>query len=326
MGRKRNRFLYAFILLVSTVVLLAACGGGSSKSSSGREDKKIIKIGYQKGNTIHILKETGYLEEALEEKGYSVEWKMFTHGGMLLEGLYSKAIDFGHAADGPGVFAQASGKPLVYVGADAPHSEGVGIMTLKDSGITSVEELKGKKLGALKGGNHHYLSILALEQAGLTIDDVQWVYPEDAAQGRAILETGEVDALASYDPFFASAEIELDTVTLTEGKDYNYPNHTYYFATPEFQEDHPELVELILETIDKSDQWANENKPEVAELLSKALDINIEVTTRQVERRTFGASPITEEMIDSQQRLADKYYEVGLIPKEIDVSEVMPIK
>src|SRR5690625_2723038 len=134
-------------------------------------------------------------------------------------------------------------------------------MVRKDSGITTLEQLKGKKIGALEGGNHHYLAILAIESAGLTVDDVEWVYPEDAAQGRSLFETGAIDALASYDPFFASVEEEMDVITLTEDIIYdNYPNRTFYFASEQFAEQHPELIELILEETDRADKWANENR------------------------------------------------------------------
>lgn len=311
------------LFLVVFIVVLAACGGNadSESSSANSEGSKVIRVGYQKGNTLHILKESGFLDEAAAEKGYTIKWEMFTHGGTLMEGIYAGVIDFGHAADGPGIFAQASGKPFVYVGADHPNPEGVGLMVKKDSGITSIEELKGKKVAALEGGNHHYSTILALESVGLTVDDVEWVYPEDAAQGRALFETGEIDALASYDPFFASAEVEMDVITLADGQIDGYPNRTFYFASEQFAEKNPELIDFILEAIDQSDQWANENKEEVVKIMSDALGISEEVISHQINRRTFGASKITEEIIEAQQKQADKYFEIGLIPKQIDVRE-----
>jgi len=320
MKKRPYKYVISMLLLIGAL-FIAGCG----KESSGSSSDKVIKIGYQKGNTLHILKESGFLEETLKEEGYKVEWEMFTHGGTLLEGLYAGAIDYGHAADGSAIFAQAAGKPLVYVGADAPNPEGVGLMVLKDSGITQVEQLKGKKVGVLKGGNHHYLAILALEKAGLSFDDVEWVYPEDAAQGRSIFETKKIDALASYDPFFAAMESELDTITFTENVDYQYPNRTFYFATPDFAKDHADLVDVILEATDRSDQWANENKEEVAQIMSKALGIDEQIIQKQINRRTFGATKITQDIIDTQQRQADVYNEVGLIPEKLDVSKDMPL-
>ncbi len=306
--------------------ILAACSNDSNDTSNADATNKgdalqIINIGYQKGNTLHILKETGILDEAAKEKGITIKWELFTHGGTLMEGIYAGAIDFGHAADGSGIKAQASNKPFYYVGADAPNPEGVGIVALKKSGITKVEDLKNKKVGTLKGGNHHYSTVLALESIGLSANDVQWVYPNDAAQGRAIFETGQIDALASYDPFFAAAELETDSVTLINGEIDGYPNRTFYFATTEFADKHPDLVQFILEKINESDKWANENKQEVIDIMSKALGINNDVISKQINRRTFGASEITEDIISAQQKQADKYLEIGLIPVEINVKE-----
>lgn len=225
-----------------------------------------------------------------------------------------------------GIFAQASNKPFYYVGADNPNPEGVGIVVLKSSGITKLEDLKGKKVGALKGGNHHYSTVLALESVGLTVDDVEWVYPEDAAQGRALFETGQIDALASYDPFFASAELETDSITLVNGDIDGYPNRTFYFATESFVEQNPELVEFILEKIDESDKWANENREEVIGIMTEALGIKKEVISEQINRRTFGATEITEEIIETQQKQADKYFDLKLIPVEVNVQDKVWVK
>jgi len=313
--------IISFLLLTFTLVLFA-CGTAEGEGSSTSDKNKTIRIGYQKGNTLHILKETGFLDEAAEEVGYDIKWEMFTHGNTLMEGIYANAIDYGHAADGPGIFAQATSKPFVYVGADEPNPEGVGVMVKKDSGITSLKQLEGKKIGALEGGNHHYLAILALESAGLSVDDVEWVYPEDAATGRSLFETDAIDALASYDPFFASAEEEMEVITLTEDTTYdNYPNRTFYFASENFAKNHPDLIELILEQTDIADKWANENRDEVVTMMSEALGISEATIERQIYRRTFGASKITEEIITEQQKQADKYEEIGLIPEQIDVRE-----
>ena len=309
--------LLSVLVLMFVMVILAACGDDSSSS----KEVDTLNIGYQKGNTLHILKESGILDKAAEEKGLKVNWELFTQGNALMEGMYAGEIDFGHAADGPGIFAQASNKPFYYVGADNPNPEGVGIVVLKSSGITKIEDLKGKKLGALKGGNHHYSAVLALESVGLTADDVEWVYPEDAAQGRALFETGQIDALSSYDPFFASAEFETDSLTLTNGDIDGYPNRTFYFTGTKFADEHPDLVEFILEQVQKSDEWANENKEEVIDIMSEALGIDRDVISLQLNRRTFGATEITDEIVKVQQKQADKYFELKLIPVEVKVED-----
>lgn len=329
---KKYRFL-AWALTLSIIVVLSACGSNASKPKTGAAEatqdeskgdkEKTIRIGYQKGNTINILKESGFLEEELESKGYSVEWREFVHGNAIMEGIFTNAIDFGHAADGAGINAQVSKKPFYYVGADLPNPEGVGILVHKEDGIESIADLKGKKIGALRGGNHHYLALLAVEEAGLSLDDVEWVYLQDASQMRTAFETKNIDALATYDPFFAGTELSLDTINLTEGKDYGYPNRTFYYSSVDFYDKNPELVELILDAIDRSDQWANENKPEVVKLVAEMLGLEETIIDRALNRREYAVERLNDEIRAAQQKQADIYYDVDLIPMEIDVSENM---
>lgn len=316
-----------YLIVFAAIVLFSLAGcSGEKASDSAEASEKVVRVGFQKGNTLNILKESGILEKKMEAEGYRVEWREFVHGGTLLEGLFTGHIDFGHAADGSGINAQAGNKPFVYVGADLPNPEGVGLLVHKDSGITSVDQLKGKKIGALKGGNHHYLAILAVEDAGLSIDDVEWVYLQDAAQQRTAFETNKIDALATYDPFFAGVEVDLKTVNLTEGKDYGYPNRTFYYANEDFYKKNHELVELILEATDESDQWANENKDEVVKLVSNMLGIDEKVIERAVDRRQYAVDRIDDSIIEAQQKQADTYYEIGLIPNKIDIRDRVPKK
>jgi len=303
-------------------------GKDSKASNSGAsevEKPKVIRIGYQKGNTLNILKVKGNLDEELKKQGISVEWNVFPSGGTVLEALTSGKIDYGNAADGSGVFAQAGGKPFVYVGNDLPNPEGMGIMVHKDSPIKTITDLKGKKVAVVKGGNHHYLAILALERAGLKDDDVEYVFVKDASEGRALFETKKVDALGSWDPFFATVQITLNPVTITDGADYS-PNRTFYYATEQFSQQYPDLVKLILEQTDVSDQWANNNKPEVVKLLTEELGVDEDSIRTAVERRNYGVEAITAEIIAPQQQLADTFHRIGLIDKKLDVSERMPVQ
>jgi len=142
---------------------------------------------------------------------------------------------------------------------------------------------------------------------------------------RTAFETKNIDVLATFDPFFAGTELDLDAINLTEGKDYDYPNRTFYFANDAFNDANPELVQTILDALDESDQWANDNKPEVVKLISEMLGIDEEVIARATNRREFGVERINEEIIVTQQLQADVYFEIDLIPVEVDVAEYMPI-
>ena len=75
-----------------------------------------VSIGYQKSATVlNALKTKGDLEKALAASKSSVKFVEFPAGPPLLEGMNAGSIDFGYTGEGPPVFAQAAGTPLVYV-------------------------------------------------------------------------------------------------------------------------------------------------------------------------------------------------------------------
>jgi len=78
--------------------LIAAALAGSALTTRAAEPG-VLRIGYQKFNTLNILKGAGHLEDALKPLGWTVRWTEFATGPVLLEALNAGAIDFGHAAD-----------------------------------------------------------------------------------------------------------------------------------------------------------------------------------------------------------------------------------
>lgn len=315
------------IFLVLTVVTLAACGSesneGSSDSTAG-EEAQTVKIGFQKGNTLHILKSLGYLDEKLKEENITVEWIEFPTGGALLEALNTDNIDFGHAADANAVFAQAAGMPLTYVASEAPNPEGLAIIVHGDSDIQTAADLKGKKISIGKGWNSHYLLMKALQKEGLTSADVEFAYVKDASEGRAAFESERVDALGFWDPFLAVLQQDIAPKILFNGEGFTN-NRTYYFASESFAKENSDLVKTILEELNKSDKWANENKDELAKMLAEALGIPEDAIKTTVERRTYGVEEVTESVAAEQQDIADVFLQEGLIEEAISVSEMVTL-
>lgn len=317
-----------FLVTAFFALILAACGssGSNNDSVSGNTtaDKGVITIGYQKGNTINILKEHGNLDKALNQAGYTIEWKVFTTGTVLLEALLTENIDFGHASDGNAVFMQAGGHPLNYVAAEAPYPEGVALVTKADSDIETVEDFKGKKIGVTRGGNQHYLLLVALEKSGISQDEVEIIFYKDAAEGLAAFTKGEFDVYGSWDPYLAIVENTLETRTIVNGTDLT-ENRTFYFATEKLLSEKPEVAKIILEELQNADQWANENKDEVAEILATELGLDATPLKQANDRRTFGVQKIDEAIITSQQQLADTFFNSGILETEISIKDAVNI-
>src|SRR3954469_24238732 len=85
-----------------------------------RAEQRVVRIGYQKYGLLLVLKARGTLERVLRDKGFAVSWAEFPGGIQLVEALNAGKLDFGVVGEGPPIFGQAAGAPLVYLGVEPP--------------------------------------------------------------------------------------------------------------------------------------------------------------------------------------------------------------
>jgi sulfonate transport system substrate-binding protein len=281
----------------------------------------VIHIGYQKYGNFILLKGTGELEKKLAPKGYTVEWTEFPSGPPLLEALNAGAIDIGQTGEAPPIFAQAAAADFVYIAHEPPAPKGEAILVPKDSQITSVAELKGKKVALNKGANVHYLLVKLLEKSGVKYSDITPVFlaPADA---RAAFETGAVDAWVIWDPYQASAEVTLAARTLADGTGV-VPNNQFYLARKAFAEANPQIVDAVIDAVVATDRWAQGNSAAVAAQLSAGIGIPAPVLEIALKRQTYGIKPLDDATVAQQQSIADTFYALGLLPKPVQVSAIV---
>ena len=303
---------------IAAAVLSLSAVAATVGASYGQD--KVVRIGYQKYGKLVLLKGRGTLEDKLKPLGYSVSWTEFPSGPPLLEALNVGAIDFGIAGETPPIFAQAAGAPLVYLAYDPPAPSGEAILVPKDSPLKSVADLRGKKVALNKGSNVHYLLVRALEQAGLKYADIQPVFlaPSDAL---AAFTRGSVDAWVIWDPYEAAAEAATGARILADGTGL-VSNYQFYFSSKKFLTEHAKAVDIVLEALNEADDWTKNNIEAVAEQLSPSVGLPAAVLAVSLERESYGILPINSEVIASQQRIADTYHALGLLPKPITVSDL----
>jgi len=282
--------------------------------------RKVIRIGYQKFNTLNILKGTGQLEKALAPAGVEVEWKEFLGGSQLSEALAANAIDFGHASDGIGIFQQASGKGLVYLAAESPYPGGVGFLVPKDLPIRTVRDLRGKKVVTGRGYNTQYVLIKALQAVGLRYEDIEPVYIVTASDTVAAYQSGSVAAIGLWDPFLAGAQVATDSRLLFDGTGLS-GNRTYHFAQPGYAKANQDTLRTVFAELRKANEWAQGHPKEVVETLAPQLKVDPKVLALATERRQYGVVPLTPEIAQEQQGLADVFAQLKLIPKPIEVKD-----
>lgn len=302
----------------SLVALFVAASAFGAITQAQAEE---LRIGYQKYGTLVLLKASGSLEKRLADQGVTVKWTEFPAGPQLLEGLNVGSVDFGTTGETPPVFAQAAGADLQYVAFEPPAPFSEAILVPKDSTLKSVADLKGKKIALNKGSNVHYLLVRALEDAGLKYSDIQPVYlpPADA---RAAFERGSVDAWVIWDPFQAAAENQLHARTLRDGKDL-VSNHQFYLTSKPFAQKNPEVVVALVDEIRKIGEWTKANTDAATAQVAPLLGLSPEITRIAVERQGYGAQLITPDVVEAQQKIADTFTDLKLIPKRLVIKDVI---
>ena len=268
------------------------------------------------------MKGRGTLEKRLAEKNIAVKWTEFPAGPALLEGLNVGSIDFGTVGEAPPIFAQAAGANLVYVGNEPPSPDSEAIVVPKHSALRSIAELKGKKVALNKGSNVHYLLVKALEKAGVDYRAIQAVYLPPA-EARAAFERGAVDAWVIWDPFLAAAEKQLGARVLADGKGL-VANHQFYLAARPFAEQYPDIVRAVLDEVAQTDEWGRAHQPEVTTILSAQTGLPADVVALAAQRYAYGVKPVTADVLRDQQKIADAFHNLKLIPKPIVVRDAQP--
>lgn len=297
---------------------LATAALGASGAAVAQQGGRVLRIGHQKG-WLSILKGRGTLEKRLAPLGVKVTWTEFTAGPVQLEALNVGSIDFGDVGEAPPIFAQAAGAPLVYAGATVPRPALEAVIVPKGSPIRSVADLKGKRVAYNKGSNVQYFLVKLLEKHGLKYADVQSVFlpPADA---RAAFEKGSIDAWIIWDPFLASAEVTLEARVLADAQGV-VNNRGYYFSSLNYANRNDDVIKVVIDELNKIDQWAAANRGAIAQELSGLWGIPKPVVDKSVARTVYGTTPITRAILQEQQVIADTFFELKLIPKKINLLE-----
>ncbi len=321
----RKSFAWLFIAGISISLAVSACTRTSSTNpteSSTNSNPVIVRIGYQKSATLlNGLKNQGNLEKTLSSSGGSVQWTEFPAGPQMLEALNVGSIDLGYTGETPPVFAQAAGAPLVYVAHQTASPSAEAILVKKDSPIKSVSDLKGKRVALNKGSNVHYLLVKALEANGLQYSDIKPVFlaPGDA---RPAFQQGSVDAWVIWDPYLAAAETATEARILVDGTGL-VQNNGFFLASKDFVNNHERELKVILDELQTVNDWAKSNPREVAEFLSPQLGIDVATLEKAEKRQNYGVQPISDEVLAGQQQIADTFSRLKLIPKSINIKEVV---
>jgi sulfonate transport system substrate-binding protein len=310
---RRRHFLK--LLLVSSALVPAALHAQQIASAP-----KEIRVGYQKNGVLVIARQQAALEKHFASQGIQIKWIEFPAGPPMLEAMSAGSVDFGAVGDSPPVFAQAAGANIVYA-AGQPITNGQGVLVPAGSPIRSITELKGKRIGFTKGSSAHNIVVQVLEKAGLSYSDITPVYlsPPDAG---AAFANGSIDAWAVWDPYFAIGEVKQRGRILINASEVTKTN-SFYIANRDFAGSHSATLRDVIAVLAETAHWAETHRADVARSLSDVTGVPLDIQTVAAERSAFAIGPMTDDIVQTQQGVADRFYKLGLIPKPVVVRDII---
>ena len=281
-----------------------------------------IRIGWQKGSVLSIVKARGVFEHALNQRGITVRWLEFPAGPQMLEALNIGSIDLGAVGETPPVFAQAANANLVYAGVEPAAPEGEALLVPKSSSIETIAQLKGKRIVLNRGSNVHYLLVRLLQKANLSYDDIKVSYlkPSDAY---AAFENGDVDAWVIWDPYAAAAIAQSGARVLADGRGGIADNHQFYIASRGYADAHADALQFALARINDESLWIGQHEAEAATIVAPQIGLPVAVAQRSLSHTSYGVKALDPDVVRSQQRIADTFFNLKLIPKQIDVASAV---
>ncbi|MBI5336515.1 taurine transport system substrate-binding protein [Mycobacterium sp. BK558] len=236
------RFKALLVALVAAVLALAGC---SVDNSGQQADKPTIRIGYQSfpsGDL--IVKNNKWLEEALPD--WNIKWTKFDSGADVNTAFIAKELDFGALGSSP--VARGLSAPLnipykvAFVLDVAGDNE--ALVARNGSGIDTIAQLRGKRIGTPFASTAHYSLLAALNQNGLSPNDVQLV----DLQPQAILaawERGDIDAAYTWLPTLDQLRTSgKDLITSRQLAKDGKPTLDLGAVADDFAAQHPEVVDI----------------------------------------------------------------------------------
>ena len=233
-----------------------------------------------------------------------------------LEFLNASSIDFGSTAGSAALVAKVNGNPIksIYV---YSRPECTALVTGKNSNITKIEDLKGKRVAVTRGTDPHIFLVRALQSVKLTDKDITPVLLQHA-DGKAALIRGDVDAWAGLDPMMAAAEIEDGAKLFYRNKDTN--TWGILNVREQFLKQNPEIVQRVLKVYEDARKYSLANPDEVKKTFIAVTKLPDAVVERQLKERTeLTHSKIGAPQKESILAAGIALQQAGVIPTNVDV-------
>lgn len=267
----KKRVLAALLVFAMTVGTVVGCGSAASKGDSEgtAEDEYVVQI--VEGASLctaptYLAMENGYLDEL------GVKYEFIKSEENLWDAMVAGKNDIIYGLLPVFVERIANGFDMVVV--SGTHYGCINAVATDESGIESIADLKGRKVGIPDGLGSSPAVLLQrmLVAYGIEISEVDLqVYSN--ADLQTVLQEGHIEAFISWDPYASIvAEIEGNHIIFDQANDPMTKDEycCLFGLRPEFVEEHPEIAKKVVQAYTKACEFISENPEEAAKICYEA--------------------------------------------------------
>ena len=250
-----------------TLGAIAAVTGLLSFGAAHAQEKTVTFAHQDMLVPLRLVMESGEVEKAT---GYKINWRMFSGGGDVIRAMASGDVQMGEVGSSPLTAAASQGQDIKAFWVSADIADAEALVVRNGSGVNSLKDLKGKRVGVSFVSTAHYQLMAALKHdgvAGKELNVMNMRPPEIAAAW----ERGDIDATFVWDPVLSKVK--------AKGKVIATSGSVGKMGFPTF------------EAIAVNAKWAAENEAFMVAFV-KALNRATEQTRAQLKGWTPDSAPI----------------------------------
>jgi len=290
-----------------------------------------IRIAWQPYNAVIFY--TARDHKLFERVGLQPQYTRFTAGPPQFAAFRSESVDlglFGTAAMVVGASQELDYRNF-YI--QIASNYGDGLVARPDSGITRLQDLRGKKIAFVRGTSAHLGLIKALQSGGLSPSDVTMIHTDLTAMTPAFANR-DVDAAYSWEPWISRMQ-EFGGRVIVRSNQVGLNTSDHWVVRAAWAQKNPQAGQLLLKAIDLALEEFKRNPATAIKATAESLGVSEDAAKKIVE-----ITPVfsLEQLVDPQfylsllpgggaqkmiQEVGDFLLQQGVSKNRIDASKIV---
>jgi NitT/TauT family transport system substrate-binding protein len=272
--RKEKKMTKQILIGITVAVFIA---GGCRKQSGGYSGPvERVTLGAEASllsSSVWIADYKGYFKD----EGLDVTLKKFDSGKQSFQAMLKGEVDLSTVAPTPLMFSSFERDDFCIFATFAHAEEDIKVIACKDKGISTSQDLIGKKIGTPAGTTGQFFVETYLIQNEIPASQVEIV--DIAPSGLpGALANGEIDAIVIWEPHANNARQLLQNKAIRLPSSDVYQVNFNFMAMKEFAQDNPVILERFLRAIKRATIYINNNKQESQTIVARMLELDEELT------------------------------------------------